>query len=123
MRLKLEKDKPIQWKDNATSRASESFPFVENSRGLLIHRPRTITTRFYLSAYISIHYYCGAQVVGDKNLTVLEFPPEGKLVCHACEARAIMAGLPSSAELTGRHVCTGKVRAINSCHAHGNPNA
>jgi hypothetical protein len=121
MKQPLEKE-GFHYNDNAKALWVESEPFVENARGILIHRPRTVTTRrghVRGNSYISIHFYCGQVTCGDKNLTFLSSPPDGRLVCHACEMRALMLKLPSSSELAGKHVCTGKLKAFNSCAVHG----
>ncbi len=123
MKVFLEQHEQPEWRGgvahNGFLRSSE--PFVENSRGILIHRPRSVD--FYQipsrPPHLAIHYWCGAQTTGTKNLTFLSAPPDGRLVCHACENRALMAKQKSSTELAGRHVCTGKLRAYNSCAVHG----
>jgi len=93
-------------------------PFVENSRGVLIHRPRTVMT-YKISArwksHIGIGYWCGSSVAGSKNFTFLSAPPEGSLLCEKCEIAAIAAGLPSADELAQRHVHRGKIKAIQTC--------
>lgn len=122
MKQPLEKQKIGCFNDNAAALWTKSEPFVENARGYLIHRPRSVTTRRSYRdkhPYISVHYLCGLSTNGDKNLTFLDAPPIGSVVCHACEARALMIGLPSSSELAGRHVCTGKLKIHNTCPTHG----
>ena len=93
-------------------------PFVENSRGVLIHRPREVTVydngpRW--GKHIAVHYHCGGGSNGGKNFTFLSDPPVGKLLCAVCEARAVMAELPSADSLCGRHVHIGRVIAQQSC--------
>lgn len=123
MKVMLEKEKPISYNDNATARWIESEPFVMNSRGHLVHRPRMVTSRKNKAPYISIHYFCGQSVTGNKKFTFLDMPPEGSLVCHACESRAVMAGHKSAAEIAGRHVCVGRMKPFNICPIHGTPEA
>lgn len=96
-------------------------PFVMNDRGLLIHRPRTVVV-CQLSGFpshIGVGYYCGNQASGGRNFTFLGEPPEDRLVCAVCEARAVMAGLPSTDEIMGRHVCKGRVKAVRDCCEEG----
>ena len=101
----------------------DSDPFVENLRGILIHRPRFVSMfRGWREPHIAIEFYCGGSTKDNRergNVTFLPAPPEGSLLCAACEARAVMAGLPPASELAGRHVCIGRLKAINVCHIHG----
>lgn len=91
-------------------------PFVENSRGKLIHRPREVTTfKIFREPHTSVHHWCGSTHIGTNKFTFLEAPPEGKFLCERCEDLAVAAGLPSADELAGRHVHTGKVIVIQTC--------
>ena len=104
----MHRDKILPW--------SSCAPFVENSRGVLIHRPRSAQTiTIHREPHKAIHYWCGNGVAGKRNLSFLSAPPEDKLLCARCEAQAVKAGLPSAAELTGRHVHLGKVVAVRVC--------
>lgn len=90
-------------------------PFIENSRGVLIHRPKSAKNITILGkTHAAILYWCGNGVAG-KHLTLLEAPPEDALLCEACERRAVAAGLPSASSLAGRHVHLGKVVAVRTC--------
>lgn len=101
----------------------DSEPFVENRRGLLIHRPRYVSMfESRRGAHVAIEFYCGGSTTDTRergNVMFLPAPPEGSLLCAACEARAVMAGLPSASALAGRHICIGRLKAINVCHIHG----
>ena len=99
------------------ARWRDSEPFVENERGLLIHRPRYVNVYSCRGkAHISVKYYCGNCVSNSRGgLTFLGEPPPDALLCAFCEARAVMAGLPTATSLAGRHVHTGKLRAIMTC--------
>jgi len=93
-------------------------PFVENSRAVLIHRPRFVTTHRIASKYhshLSISFWCGAGSTGDKQFTFLDAPPDGKLLCARCEEKAVQRGRPSAHELVGRHVHLGGVVAVQVC--------
>lgn len=95
---------------------SACLPFVENSRGVLIHRPRSaVTITMHKEPHISIHYWCGNGVTGKKNLTLLSAPPVSAIVCERCEQAAVDAGLPSAESLAGRHVHIGKLKAVLTC--------
>ena len=95
-------------------------PFIENSRGILIHRPRNGVTFNNLSKgpHVAIHYFCGMSMASDgKNLTFLAAPPADRILCARCEAIAVANGLPSADELAGRHVHKGGVVAVATCCA------
>lgn len=104
----MHRDKILPW--------SSCAPFVENSRGVLIHRPRSAQTiTIHREPHKAIHYWCGNGVAGKRNLTFLAAPPDDKLLCEACERNAVLAGLPSAYELAGRHVHLGKIKAVQTC--------
>ena len=95
-----------------------SLPFVENSRGVLIHRPRYV--HMYdlgnrWGRHLAVHYWCGNATSGTKHITFLSEPPENKLLCAVCDARAVLAELPSASSICGRHVHVGRVVAHQTC--------
>lgn len=96
------------------------LPFVENSRGMLIHRPRSgATYNLHKSPHIGVGFWCGMSVTSSgKNLTFLESSPEGKILCQKCEENAVANGLPSADELSGRHVHVGRTIAVVTCCAN-----
>lgn len=96
---------------------SACAPFVENSRGTLIHRPRNgATYNIHRLPHVSVHFWCGMGTSSDgKNLTFLAAPPEDKILCARCEAIAVANGLPSANELAGRHVHVGRTVAVMTC--------
>lgn len=95
---------------------SSCAPFVENTRGVLVHRPKKVSTHtFFKKPHIVIEYMCGNSVAGSDKFTFLAAPPEDAIVCEICEKKAIEAGLPSSDELAGRHVHIGRLKAVASC--------
>ena len=101
----MHRDKILPWASCA--------PFVENSRGVLIHRPRSAQTiTIHREPHKAIHYWCGNGVAGNRNLTFLSAPPADKLLC---ERNAVLAGLPSAYELAGRHFHLGKLKAVQTC--------
>lgn len=124
MSLKLSLERSEDPLDRVALVWTTCLPFIENSRGVLIHRPRRVTTyKVHDYPHLAINYYCGNGTTGTKNMTFLSDVPEGKLLCGYCEARAVMAGLPSTDELCGRHVHLGKVIGVQTCcrPASGNP--
>ncbi len=93
-------------------------PFVENSRAVLIHRPRRVTTHKISErwpSHIAVHCWCGNAMTGTKKFTFLDAPGDDRIVCARCEDAAVDAGLPSSGELAGKHVHTGGVVAVTRC--------
>lgn len=96
---------------------SASLPFVENKWAALIHRPFAVRqfTRAR-GSHISVHYHCGNSANGTHRFTFLDLPPTDSIVCARCEMMAIGRGMPSSAELAGRHVCLGGAIAYSECH-------
>lgn len=93
-------------------------PFVENSRAVLIHRPRHVTTHKIgpmWKSHIAITYWCGACTSGRGQFTFLDAPPDGKLLCARCEHFAVKNIQPSSFEIIGRHAHVGGVVPIQLC--------
>jgi hypothetical protein len=91
--------------------------FVKNDRGILIHRP-IMVQQYKLTNYpphLAVKYYCNGGANGDKNFTFINHIPEGMLLCHACESRAVIAGQKSASEICGKHVHTGKMIAVQQC--------
>lgn len=121
MKLALKKDKRLRPAFNGLPWLS-CQPFVENSRAVLIHRPRTVTTHKLGQKYkshIAIGYWCGNSQTGTTKFTFLDAPPEDRILCARCEEKAVEAGLPSAAELAGRHVHIGGVVAVRHCCNEG----
>lgn len=115
LKIPLERPKKIH---HAEFPWSACAPFVENSRGTLIHRPRTGSTyNLHRSGpHFGLGFWCGMHISsGGKNLTFLAAPPDGRIVCARCEAAAVANGLPSADELAGRHVHIGRTVAVMTC--------
>ncbi len=93
------------------------LPFVENSRGTLIHRPRSgATYNLHDKPHNGVTFWCGMSVSTSKNnLTFLNSPPANKILCERCEAAAVKAGLPSADKLSGHHVHKGRTVAVITC--------
>lgn len=121
LRMPLHKPKPYPkpYRDGIFPWSS-CAPFVENTRGVLIHRPKTVKTITMLGkSHLAILYWCGNGVAGRRNLTFLSEPTQETLLCEACERRAVDAGLPSASAIVGRHVHLGKMMAVRTCCAKG----
>lgn len=115
LKLPLESSKS---RDLRALRWSSCLPFVENSRGVLIHRPRTgATYNIHKSGpHVGIGFWCGMSVSCDgKNLTFHATPPAGRIVCARCEAAAVASGMPSADELAGHHVHIGRTITAPTC--------
>ena len=77
----MHRDKILPWASCA--------PFVENSRGVLIHRPRSAQTiTLHREPHIAVHYWCGNGVAGKRNLTVKIYPgADHRLSAHGVSHR------------------------------------
>ena len=118
MKLTLEKPKNqrygIHW--------SSCSPFIENSKAVLIHRPRYVVTHKIgerWKSHIAVSCWCGSSFTGTKKFTFLDAPKEDALLCARCEEKATQAGLPSAYALTGHHVHIGRVIAQQMCCLEG----
>lgn len=100
----------------------QSLPFFKNSRGLLIHRVKSVTIyRYRRDGEIS--HYGTAYLCGNQTTAIGEFlsePPASRLVCAACEHAASKQRLPSADEIVGRHVHVGRIRVERTCCEHTN---
>jgi len=109
----------IHFNDNRIAYLKRCAPFVENKCATLIHRPIEVVyrkSRLNGHVYICVDYMCGNGACGENKFTFLDAVPEGRIVCASCEQSAIDAGLQTSSEITGHHVCVGGVKAISRCH-------
>lgn len=93
------------------------LPFVDNSRGMLLHRPRNGSTyNIHKHPHIAVQFWCGMVVTAsDGHLSFTDSPPEEKILCEKCEAAAVANGLPSASELAGKHVHIGRTKAVITC--------
>ena len=103
-----QRDKVLPWKTG--------LPFLENSRAVLVHRPRSVATiTIHKAPHVAVLNWCGTSFAGNRTLTFLSAPPDGKLLCQRCERNAVKAGQPSADALVGRHVHQGKLVAVQTC--------
>lgn len=92
------------------------LPFVENKRGVLIHRPIMVQRFMHLrTPYLAVQYLCGNGSNGHGIFTFLAQPPVGKLVCERCEDVAAAKELPSADALCGHHVHKGITKPVQTC--------
>lgn len=110
-----------QKSDHRVFPLTSSAPFVENSRGVLIHRPRSgAIYNIHKNPHIGVRFWCGmATTSSGTNLTFLDSPPDDKILCARCEEFAAKNGLPSADSLAGRHVHVGRTIAAITCCALG----
>jgi hypothetical protein len=116
MKINLEQPKqqqyilPSRWRE---IHWKKSLPFLRNPRGYLIHRVRSAMTHLYDEnpPWDTVAYWCGNIGRGE----FVDEPPDGMLLCAVCERQAVAHGQPTAEELVGRHVCTGRLRAVRIC--------
>lgn len=115
-KLALQKRKPHPADKGRVLPWESCLPFLDNSRAVLIHRPRCVSTmKIFREPHLAVMNWCGNGFAGTRNLTFLSAPPDNKLLCERCEQAAVAAGLPSAFELAGRHVHTGRLVAVRTC--------
>ncbi len=91
------------------------MPFSVNPRGVLVHRVKFVCSHFDVfdqEMRHTTHQWCGNMAHATELVSV---PPDGRLLCARCEAAAVKAGEKPSAELVGKHVCLGAIRAKRLC--------
>ncbi len=101
---------------------THGLPFAKSERGVLVHRVKSVTFyAIYASPHAALHYWCG--MIGTSmfdgsshtDLTMMEEPEEGQLICHRCEAIAVSSGEQTSDQIVGRHVHKGGVKPQRTC--------
>jgi hypothetical protein len=114
MKVELQKDKRAR----SGMRWTACEPFVDNSRAVLIHRVRYVTTYKIgpkYNAHLAVGCWCGNTMTGTTKFTFMATPPDERIVCARCEEKAVEAGLPTADQLAGKHIHTGKVVAVRLC--------
>ena len=115
MKLALTKSKThkhykpdLQW--------SSALPFIENTRAVLIHRPRQVNVhKTNRGNHLGVHLFCGNVFTGTDKLTFLEIPPVDSILCARCEQQALKVNFPSAESIAGRHVHIGGIFARAHC--------
>ena len=99
------------------SRWSMGKPFVENSRGTLVHRLKSGSLyNIHKLPHIGVSFWCGmSTATSSGNLTFLDVPPKDKILCERCEAIAVERGQVSADELAGFHVHKCRTKAVITC--------
>jgi len=124
MKLPLQKDKTLPRFAPGALPWVSCQPFVENSRAILIHRPRMVTTHKIgprWKSHIAITQWCGNSSTGTKKFTFLDAPPDGKLLCARCEEKAVAAGQQPASAIAGKHVHLGGLVAVQLCCTGATP--
>lgn len=96
---------------------TESEPFLDNPRGRLTHRVRAVQTiiGYKDKIHYSADFWCNGSVCFNSKDQLVSTPPEGRLVCARCEAKAVEKGQLTSDELAGQHVHKGVMRPVKTC--------
>lgn len=116
MRLWLETNRRLGEYRPPVARWLSSEPFVVNSQGVLVHRPKTISVHRLLGKqYLAVTNYCNLSFTGTKKFTFTSLLDDDRVVCCRCEENAIKAGLPSSSKIVGGHAHIGGVKAVKFC--------
>lgn len=91
---------------------ASSPPFYQRKIKGGIHRPRYGTTfiRNGVVTHAALEFWCGSggflEPEGKKQKGwLLDALPDDAVICHACEAKAIAAGLPKSVTQAGTPAC------------------
>lgn len=103
----------------------QSPPFAVNPRGILVHRVRHVTMICWAdtgyrgkSTHHHATYLCGngTNFNGSQIDDILvSDPPDERLLCTFCEARAKQMKLPTGDTLAGRHVHRGRLIPEQTC--------
>jgi hypothetical protein len=120
--MKLMLDAKLFPNKHAKASFRSSMPFIENTKAILIHRPRaaalyqieSVNGKKY-APHLAVKCYCGNTFCGSKKIIFHDTLNNEMIVCARCEKEAIKAGLPSSSDICGKHVHTGGVKAFKNC--------
>jgi hypothetical protein len=104
---------PLQIKLNHMGNSSP-FAMSRHGKGVLVHRTRSAGSIIYDGVYSHDYasYWCGN---GSQSPLFFENPPDNRVVCANCEARAVAKGHPTTDALAGKHVHVGVLRVHKTC--------
>lgn len=129
MSKQVELQKPHNWQKFQHGLWTKHFwkaclPFFVGQRAQLVHRVRFAGTFFNrgMIAHSSVQYWCGNFSSLSHATELTADPPNDRLLCELCEAKAVRAGEKPADELAGRHVHKGKLIARRSCCAEREQN-
>lgn len=105
---------------SAVATITHTLPFVQNTRGVLIHRPRYVNIyNLHKRAHMGVVHLCGNGTTGPvspvSHIKFLAVPPDNCVMCERCEYFAAIFRLPSANEIAGKHVHRGKLKAVITC--------
>ena len=121
LKIELAKKRPHPFANKNAMFLRSAAPFVINKRGTLVHRPYSACVyNIHASPHIGVHFLCGMSVCDNRsrnNLTFTDYLDEGKLLCERCEEIAIKKRMPTTNQIVGRHVHTGRTKGVITCCA------
>ncbi len=120
MKVKLKKPNSRDHNQITHIAWKESEPFVNNTRGQLIHRVRWVESIRYYGEHrhLAVRYMCGGGTTGDtdENLEFCATVPKGRVLCARCEAQSAVEGQKTAEQLCRKkHVCKGGTVIVKSC--------
>jgi hypothetical protein len=91
-------------------------PFVQNSHGVLVHRPIALCLhKLQGKHHLGVHYACGNQATGSSKFTFLDSVDASMVICQKCEENAVKLGYATSDAICGKHVHVGGTKAVVTC--------
>lgn len=110
-------------KPNRYGRAYADATVIE--RGLpfcikryLVHRVRLMDQHVNGNGkprHRSCDMWCGSSGFPDRN-EMTDRPSKSRLLCEACERKAVEAGEPTTQQIVGYHIHTGRMVTRQTCH-------
>lgn len=92
--------------------------FVDNPRGVLIHRVKHVCDHYHHDEYhhSSVDFFCGNSTCFHKDSSILvdEFG-DHRILCLRCEVSAVLEDCADAEDLLDRHVHVGGIRAVRFC--------
>ncbi len=83
----------------------------------LVHRIRLMDQHYRAGqpSHRSCGCWCGTSGFPDRQETT-DKPSKHRLLCESCERKAVEAGEPTTEELVGYHIHTGRMIPKRTCH-------